>query len=135
MTVKELKEYLNLIKDDSIIVRMCLGYNKGNIHTLDATLKNEPKCVININSKEIITDKYKENTLYLIGEVYEKDYAECKKQSVLTIARLNYDTVLQNESLSKLREECEYYKNKLTLIEKILNSYDEWEECTELTKK
>lgn len=93
MTVRELKAYINLIKDDSIEVKMRTGYNKCRIDELNCTISGSAKMLKRENDKLVEIDSYDKSTLYLTGEVYNKDELQCKINSIQTIARLNGDAI------------------------------------------
>lgn len=111
MTVKTLKNYLDAIEDDSIEVKIRLGYYRDTLDVLEATFKGTPTTVLHCGGKEIITSKYEKDTLYLGNKPYMEDYVQCVKDSILTVARLNRDTIPINSEIDRMEYEL-YQKLK-----------------------
>lgn len=97
MTIGELKTYINHIKDDSVEVKMIVGYTKSGIDALDCTIKGTPSLVKNEEGKPVPVTKYEKSTLYLVGEIWNKDHVQCVKDSILAVARLNGDAIQIND--------------------------------------
>lgn len=97
MTIGELKTYINHIKDDSVEVKMIVGYTKSGIDTLDCTIKGTPSLVKIEEGKTVPLTKFEKSTLYLVGEIWNKDHLQCVKDSILAVARLNGDAIEVND--------------------------------------
>lgn len=83
MTVKTLKNYLDAIEDDSIEVKIRLGYYRDTLDVLEATLKGTPTTILHCCGKEIITSKYEKDTLYLGNKPYMEDYVQLYNEAII----------------------------------------------------